>query len=317
MRVSSRVLANWYPRLAVGLEAGLSLQRGILTNAGPSENQRATFAQRLAAGDDIPTALDRGGQWLPEVDRQLIGAGAAAGRLPEVMRRLAARHQEISKARAATLLATLYPLAIAHLGALAFPIAKLVNGAGSAAYLAAVFKVLAPFWIVVLLATAAVRLRLRPALVLLDVLPFVGGYRRNRALADLAYVLEAQLTAGIRLDVAWLRAAQATEDRRLDAVAIAVATSIQQGHAVGPVLAGRRELPHLFADFYVAGETTGTLDENLRHIQRYFGDVAATRLKTAMLVYPALLFVVVAAWVIVQVVLFYTGLFNQYDEILQ
>lgn len=317
MRASSRTLSQWYPRLATGLEAGLGLERCLTTIPGPPAAGLEALAARLQSGDSLDAALDRAGQWLPDVDRQLLRAGAHSGRLPDAVRRLAARHEAVVRARLGLLLAAAYPLAVLHLGAFGLPVQLLVDGGGPGAYLAAVARVLVPLWAIVGAGVLAVRIRFRPALAALDLVPLVGGFRRARALADLAYVLEAMVVAGARIDLAWLHAGLAAGDRRLEPVAVAAAEAVQRGEPVAPVLAGRREIPAIFAEFYRSGEMTGRLDESLQVLQRQFSDTASTRLKLAAMVYPALLFAAVAVWVGVRVVLFYAGHFRQIEEMMK
>lgn len=295
----------------------MGLERSLTAMPGPPAAGLAALAASLQAGDSLAQSLDRAGQWLPAVDRQLILAGADSGRLPDALRRLAARHEAVVRAQVGMVLAAAYPVAVLHLGALAFPIQLLFTGGGVATYLAAVAQVLLPLWAIVVVFALAVRARWRVALALLDALPLVGGFRRARALADLAFVLEALVVAGVRIDRAWQQAGSAVDDTRLGAVASAAAGAVARGEPVAPVLAGRSEIPPLFAEYYRSGETTGRLDEALQAIQRQFSDTASTRLKLAALAYPAVLFAGVAVWVAVRVVQFYAGYFRQIDEMMK
>jgi len=317
VRASSRTLSQWYPRLAAALEAGLGFEQSLVNLPGPPAAGVQALAGRLQAGASLADALDTDGQWLPEVDRQLMLAGARSGRLPDALRRLAARHEATVRARIGLMLAAAYPLGVLHFGALALPLVQLVSAGGFPAYVAAVAQVLGPMWLLIGAFVLAARARLQPALALLDALPFVGGFRRARALADLAFVLEALVVAGERIDAAWHHAARATGDPRLAAVAGAAVEAVHRGEPVAPVLAVRREIPALFAEFYRTGEATGRLDEALRTLQHQFSDTAATCLKLAALVYPSLLFAGVAVWVGVRVVLFYAGYFQRIEEMMK
>ncbi|MGH8018545.1 MAG: type II secretion system F family protein, partial [Opitutaceae bacterium] len=236
--------------------------------------------------------------------------------LPEMLRRLAAKHEEGVRASRRALMATLYPLAVAHFAVLAFPIKVAIVDGDLMAYGWAVLKILIPFWLLGLVFFFAVRQRLRPAVAVLDFLPLVGGYRRARAIADLAFVLETQVVAGISLDVAWLRAALAAGDRRLETLAIQVAETVQQGQPVSVAIAGRAELPSPFAAFWGNGEQTGSLDNSLKHLHRHFSEIAARKLMLASLVYPKVLFALIAVWVAIQIVSFYAGYFRQFEELM-
>ena len=317
MRVSSRTLSHWYPRLATALDAGLGLQSCLATMPGPPAPARAALATRLQAGEGLAEALEREARWLPSVDRQVIVCGAQAGRLPEALRRLAQRHEARVRAGTGIALAVLYPVALIHLGALAFPIQKLVDGSGLAAYGEALAWVLVPLWACGAAVAIAYRAGFRPLFELLNVMAVLGGFRRARALADLAFVLEALVVAGVRIDIAWLQAGIATGDRRLEPVAMSAAESVQRGEPVSPILAARREIPSLFAEYYRTGETSGRLDDSLRAIQNHFSDTAATKLKIVGMVYPALIFMAVAVWVAAKIVLFYAGHFQRYEELMR
>lgn len=301
----------------MALEAGLGFRRCLEELPGPPPAGVAALIERLQAGDGLDGALERAGGWLPVVDQRLIAAGAQAGRLPDALRRLAARHEAVVRSQIGVLLAAAYPLAVLHFGAVALPLPLLVSGGGFPAYFASVAQVLGPLWLVVGLILLAVRARVRAVLAVLDALPLVGGFRRARARADLAFVLEALVVAGVRIDDAWLQAGAATGDRVLERVADAAAEAVRRGEPVAPALAGRSELPALFVEFYRSGEMTGRLDEALRTLQRQFSDTAATRLKLAAMAYPAVLFAGVAVWVAVRIVLFYLGYFQQIDDMMK
>jgi type II secretory pathway component PulF len=313
-RLTLRGLSRWYSQLATSLEAGLSLERSIGSMSGAPAELRGKLQARLAAGDTIPEALERGGAWLPLVDRQLLAAAAHAGRLPEVLRRMAAMHEDAADAASRTFLAALYPILLLHVAILALPVTELVSGGGLAAYARKVALFLGPVWACGGLFFYAVRRRWRVASAVLDLLPWVGGYRRARALANLAMILEAQLVAGVRLDLAWLQAANASGDPRLHVPAISIAEGIQRGEPVGPKLGAAREFPLPFGEFYANGEQTGRLDESLAAIQREFRRRAAARLQTASMAYPGILFALVGAAIVYRILSFWLRYFGELGQ---
>lgn len=316
MNLSSRTLSRWYAQLANNLEAGMGFGRSVATLPGPPPAKRSVLSQRLAAGDSISDALERAGKWIPAIDRKVLSAGAASGRLPEVCRKLSARHSDSFQAIGRVMLAIIYPVFVAHIAAFAFPVGLLFDGSGVVAYAEAVLKILVPGWLILFVFWAGVRWRFRPIMFLLDLLPLVGGFRRRRALANLAFVLEIQIVAGIRLDIAWLHGAMAAGDWRLEPLAVEVADAVQRGETVSSILIGKKVLPPPFVDFYVNGEQTGQLDESLSHIYKTFQDSSLARLKIAAIVYPNLLFGLVAVWVVIKVISFYLGYFKQIEDMM-
>ncbi|WP_442888980.1 type II secretion system F family protein [Congregicoccus parvus] len=316
MQASSSSLARWYTQLASFLEAGIGLDRAVESAGGPTAARRAELAASLRAGEGVDAAFAKAEKWLPDMDRQLMIAGAASGRLPEVLRKLAVRHEERVAASRRALLAALYPVGVAHFAVLALPVKRVIVDGDVAGYAAAVLTVLVPAWVIGIGFFALARARVAPAVGLLRLLPFVGGYMRARAVADLALALEIQIVAGIRLDIAWLQAALAAGDRRLERVAIRAAESVQAGQPVSLALAGGRELPSPFVEFWTNGEQTGRLDHVLAHLHRHFADAATRKLTAASLLYPMALFAAVAVWVAIQVIRFYAGYFEQFEQMM-
>jgi len=314
MQVASRILSRWYAQLAPALEAGLPLIEVLATTSGPPMVYRQRLRDELAAGAPIPEALEKGAAWLPEVDRELIAAGAAVGRLPDLMRRLGKRHEDATRASGRAMIAAVYPLFVAHFAVFVLSINLLIVGPGAGAYFDAVLQILLPGWMAVALIWCAVRMKFLPVIKMLDALPLVSGFRKYRALADLAFVLEAHVSAGSRLDTAWLQAARAAGSKPLQRVAQEVAETVKRGALVSTALQGRRELPAPFVEYYANGERTGQLDGNLNLLQRQFRDVSLRRLGTAAFVYPKLLFGFVAVWIAIKVITFYADYFKQFDE---
>jgi len=317
LRASSRTLSHWYARLAAALESGFGLVAHLEDASGPAAQGRAALAASLRGGASLEEALEREGLWLPQVDRCLMIAGSRAGRLPEVCRRLAERHGTRVRTQRALAFTAAYPLAVLHFGAVALPLVNLVNGNGWGVYLSAVSIVLGPVWMLGGLIAWGMAARSRAVKSLLDAVPFVGGYRKAQALADLAFVLEAHLSAGTRVDAAWALAGAASGDQRLRRVARVVGSAIERGEPVAPTLALGSEVPMLFAEYYRNGELTGRLDEALRNAQRHFSESASARLRLAGMVYPALLFLGVAIWVAARVVVFYSDYFGQIERMSQ
>lgn len=314
MAVASRILARWYSQLAPALEAGLPLLEVVATTSGPPRVCRERLRDELAAGSPIPEALDKAARWLPAVDRELIAAGAAVGRLPDMIQRLGQRHQEAVRGSARAAIAAVYPLFVAHFAVLVLPINLLVIGPGWGAYLDAVMRILLPGWMAVILIWFAVSMNFPPAIKVLDLLPFVSGFRRYRALADFTFVLEAHVSVGSRMDTAWQQAARSSGNQALRRLAREVADTVMSGALVSTALHGRRELPAPFAEYYSNGEKTGQLDKNLKLLEHEFRDVSQRRLGTAAFVYPKLLFGFVAVWIAIKVISFYAGYLEQFDE---
>lgn len=274
---------------------------------GPQPAARAAMAERLRGGAPLAGELAAaGGVWLPAVDAQLLAAGAEGGRLPATCRRLAAYHETVARLTGRAVLATLYPLAVVHLGAVVLPLRYLVMES-AAAYAGRVLLVLVPLWLV--LAAVFIVLGRHPDLRrrVFACLPWVAGYQRARDLGVLAMALEGFASNGVSPVVAWERAGRATGAPALEALGLRLAAEAEAGRQPGVALLQERALPVEFAQAYRAGEQSGRLDESLGWLARRYEEEAARKLGHVALWYPQFALVGVAVWVAVNVVSIYAG----------
>ena len=73
---------------------------------------------------------------------------------------------------------------------------------------------------------------------------------------------------------------------------------------------GKSGFPPELIQHYAIGEKTGELDVNMSRVAEMYSSVAKKKLFIATLVYPQLLFLMVAAFVALKVVGFYKGYFD-------
>ncbi len=262
---------------------------------------------RLQGGASLAGELAAaGGVWLPPVDSQLLVAGAEAGRLPATCRRLAAYHETVARLTGRALLATLYPLAVVHLGAFALPLRQLVL-VSVWAYFGRVLAVLVPLWLALAVAVfvlgrcSGVRRRVFACL------PWVAGYQRARDLGVLAMTLEGFASNGVSPVVAWERAGRAAGAPALEALGLRMAAEAEAGRQPGVALLRERALPVEFAQAYRTGEQSGRLDESLGWLARRYEEEAARKLGLVALWYPQFALVGVAVWAAVNVISIYAG----------
>ncbi len=305
--ISSRRLAAWYFQLAQTLEAGVPVMEALMAPGGPQPAARAAMAERLRGGAPLADELaGAGGAWLPAVDAQLLAAGAEGGRLPATCRRLAAYRETVARLMGRAVLATLYPLAVVHLGAVVLPLRYLVMES-AAAYSGRVVLVLVPLWLV--LAAVFIVLGRHPDLRrrVFACLPWVAGYQRARDLGVLAMALEGFASNGVSPVVAWERAGRATGAPALEALGLRLAAEAEAGRQPGVALLQERALPVEFAQAYRTGEQSGRLDESLGWLARRYEEEAARKLGFVALWYPQFALVGVAVWVAWNVISIYAG----------
>lgn len=317
MNPGFRTLGRWYHQLGQQAEAGLPLAASLRMAGGPPQSDRDALAGRLERGESVESALQSGPAWLRPLDRVLLSSAAQAGRLPEACEELAKRYELLARHALALFLATLYPVMVIHLAAVAVPALSAIDlcGGGLAAfdwpgYFRGMAWILAPVWIGGgLIAWLAAR-RNRIVLALLRAIPGVGGYLRARAFSETAFIVGSCYRSGVPIADAWKSVGLAVDHPAVRPAAERVARGAAGGHSPGALLVAEKGFPAEFASFYNAGEETGRLAENLEVLRKRFDDAARTRLALVSILYPMILFLVVAGSLGFAILRFYAGYFD-------
>ena len=313
MHLSHRRLSVWYHQLAQQLEAGVPLAEALraVPVAGVPASGSEAMAQQIEAGGSVDDAL-RLAPWLPAADRLFLAAAAGVGRMPRTLYNLADRHEQLRAVQGRMLLAGLYPAVVVHLGLLLWPVLRMVDWEkgfvwDGFAYARSLAWTLLPLWLLVAVGWALAR-RQSPVLHgLAHGLPGLRGYVRAQALADLAFALGNFLDAGLPIAQAWATAGAIIPSRELQTAATALAQAAARGEAPGAHLGAWACFPAEFVALYRTGEKTGRLEQNLLRLAAEQQERARRALNLAAMLYPALLFLIVAGAVAYAVLSFYAG----------
>jgi type II secretory pathway component PulF len=314
MPLGHRKLSAWYQQLAQPLEAGLPLAAALRVSngTGAPESALERMAGRIEAGGSVADALRSAGPWLPYADMLALTAAAEAGRMPRTLRTLSQRHAQIGAARLRMVLACVYPLGVLHVALLLYPVVRMIDWDegfqwSAAAYVRGIGVSILPLWGLAVFVSVLAR---RGSLVLTRLtrlLPLLGRYMREQALADFSFSLGNFLEAGVPIAQAWAAAGLITRSRKLKAAAHAMGATIAAGQAPGAQLGGWTCFPNDFVALYKTGESTGQLDVNLLILAAQKQDAANRALSLATVVYPMLMFLAVAAAVGYFVISIYAG----------
>jgi len=148
-----------------------------------------------------------------------------------------------------------------------------------------------------------------------DALPALGGYRRKQALADFAFVLANLLESGVPIGQAWAAAGLITRAPKLKVAAEAMTAVVAARAAPGEHLHAWPCFPADFIGLYRSGEATGQLEANLHRLATQYQDSALRALTVVTLLYPALLFMLVAVTVAYHAIMIYSGYLNMLGKI--
>lgn len=303
------------------LPAAIEDQRRQAASA-PFRSPLATLSRQLHSGSTLGDALPHTGRWLSDFDAALLRAGEQSGRLPGVLE-LLARHYRARADLARTLLVLLaYPLLLAHVAALIFPVERLqhlVLRGDWAGYVGHKLLLLVPFYTVVLLGIAAFqdsRGESWRALLerVLHYVPGLGPARRSLALARLAAALEALIGAGVSIIEAWDLAAAASGSPALRRIVQESKAKLYEGMTPADMVREHPAFPPTFASQYQVGEISGQLEASLIRLRDDCQEDGFRRLKVVFMVGAGLavgLVLLLVAWQIIHFwVRYYQNIFE-------
>jgi general secretion pathway protein F len=326
--LSAGALALVTRQLSTLLGAGLTIEQTLNALIEQAETQRerqllAAVRGDVLGGQSLARSLGRHPSTFPELYRTLVDAGERAGRLPDVLLRLADYTEESAALRGKVLLAFVYPalvtvIAIAVVsGLLVFVVPQVVrvfeNTHQALPFLTRALialsgflrgwglYVLAAFVAVVLLARMAfrdpaVRMRLHRFLLRM---PLIGTLHRSLNTARLASTLAILVTSRVPLRTA-LRAGEGTVSNLPMRAALADAGQrVEQGSTLARALGVSQLFPPLMVHMIASGEASGKLAEMLERTASQQSRELERRIGVLMTLLEPLLILAMGAAVLV------------------
>ncbi|HTA94969.1 MAG TPA: type II secretion system F family protein [Verrucomicrobiae bacterium] len=319
--------AELYHQLAQLTSAGIGVVQSLeqIKRNPPARSFREPLQRildELAKGRLVAESL-RQISWLPEFDIALIEAGERSGRLDSCFRLLADYYNDRARIAKQVISQLAYPVGLIHFAAFVFLIilpfaasqfnASLFFLCGKAALILAPLYVVTFFLIYATQSKHGEKWRTRIESFARPI-PILGTARRFLALARLAAALEALISAGVNIVEAWDLAATACGSPALRRAVESWKPQIVAGRTPAEVLRERREFPEMFANLYATGEVSGKLDETLKRLYAYYQEEGTRKLHAFAQWMPRLVYCVVAIVIAYKVITFYTGYFQQIND---
>jgi type II secretory pathway component PulF len=315
--------ARIYHDFGTLLKSGFHMDRAVelLLGQNPSTGRRhwlMALRQGLSEKLSMSQALaSHGGGTVTELELGLIEAGERGGRLEDSCSHLAEyfelRKKSLSKAAGALV----YPLILAHLGALVPDLSKAMEGHGvGAAFAAAPWRILGLWAIlgsVAVLALGWLKLAATSEAAdrILGSLPMIGGARRHWALARFAQVMRTCLLAALNISESLRLAGGASQSAVLKAAAQRAADSVVQGTTLSVALTLAGGFPGTFVNGVEMAENAGTLDVEIARWMKAEMEMAATAQDRLAEWLPRVVYVIVVLWIAARIVFAFSGYFEQ------
>lgn len=310
--ISHKRLASWYQQIAQHLEAGVPLPEALKLSEGPSGRDRFILADKLINGASISEAMESAPNWIPRADRIFISASEQTGRLYQTFGSLSDRHRRIGSTQAKAALGLVYPLAVLHIAALILPLVRMVDYEKGfewsfSQHLLHTSCMLVPVWLIIACITILAKSDSPHLHRILRSLPLLRRYSIKQSLANFTYALGTLLEAGVHIQTAWKHAARLSQDVKIQKACATIHQVIEQGADPGQHLAQFKVFPANLRMYYSAGSRSGKLDANLIQAANEYQAEANQTITYAAIVYPVLLFAIVAAYIIYNIFKVYGG----------
>jgi type IV pilus assembly protein PilC len=319
--------ADFYFQLGSLLAAGVpiiqALEQARSSTGRPYYGPVSTILSKLQQGATFGEAADATGKWLPAFDRALFDAGEKSGRLDATFRSLGNYYAQRAAILRQIVSGLAYPIFILHMAVLIFPIGymtRLFLANGGRDFVIQKLIILLPCYALVfagIMAFQGSRGEYWRALLerLTSGVPLLGSARKDLAIARLSGALEALLSAGVPIIQAWETAAHASGSTRIEKTVARAIPKMEAGVTPSETLRQSTLFPEVFRNLYTTGEASGQLDTTLARLHNHYDEQATLKFQNIANWTPKLIFLVVAIGIGYQVVSFYSGYFNQINQL--
>jgi type II secretory pathway component PulF len=317
--------AELYHQLAQLTSAGIGILTTLeqLQRSPPAQSFRAPLravSARLAQGATLAESL-RAAAWLPEFDLSLIDAGERSGRLDACYRLLAEYYNDRARVARQVIGDLAYPVFLLHFAVFILPFADFFSSGNMTVYLAKTFGVLVPLYALTAALIYAgqskhgevwrglVETVLRP-------IPLLGTARHYLTLARLAAALESLIAAGVTIIEAWELAAAASGSPGIRREVKTWKPDLLAGETPSDKVSHCSWFPELFANLYHTGEVSGSLDESLRSLRKYYQEEGTRKLHAVSQWVPRFIYLAIMLVIAYKIINFWLGYFEQINQVI-
>lgn len=319
--------AQFYRQIATLAQAGIGVMAALehLERNPPSRfhrQQASRLLQSLERQLSLAEAFRSTSPAPPMFDTALIEASEQSGRIDQCFALLADFYETRARMAKQIISDLLYPAFLLHFAVFIFPFAAFFLSGDLGAYLKQTLSVLLPLYLAGFLVVYACQGRHGEAWRSLiekigRSIPVLGSARKNLALARLAAALEALVNAGVPIFRALDLAASASGSPALRREMHGWRPRLELGQTPAEIIQTSAEFPTLFAGLYASGETSGRLDQELRHLHQLYLEEGTRQMKNLCSWAPKIVYFVIMLVIAYKIVSFWLGYFGQLESFME
>lgn len=318
--------SNLYNQLNQLTSAGVGIIQSLehLAARPPGRAYRRPLADAVAMlhdGSTVSNALRAQSGFLPEFDLALIHAGELSGSLDSSFRLLADYYRQRAHIANTLIAGMAYPALLLHAAVFILPFPNWFLTGDTAAYVRQTFGILVPLYVLFfigLFAMQAGHSESWRSLIerLVSMVPIVGSGRKDLVLSRLSAALGALLNSGVTVIEAWELAATSSASPAVKRLVRSWIPKLRTGSTPAELVVSSRAFPDLFTSQYAAGEMSGTLDDSLARMQKYYLAEGERKLEAVAQWTPRIIYLMIAGLIAYKILSFWTGYFQQVGEVI-
>ena len=321
-RVGLRDLALLYRQFSAMLNAGVPIYQCLTSLTQQTSNGRlrtylSRISARVLAGAMLTEAFAEFPWVFTDFHRAMIAAGEKSGRLDVMMSRLASALEQEYALRAVIKRELTYPGLTLLASFLVPPVVYLVVKHDVRMYFRLAILPLLDVGVVALAVFILTRLASQFKVFydgIIAHMPPIGGVVRMIALARFSRVIASLYAAGVSIPEALRSAAAATGNAYMERRMISAVPALQGGHGIAEALVATRIFPPMVVSMLGTGEQTGSLDMTMDKVAEYYEQESAVKLHQVCVTLGAIATVIVGIRVLMILIQFYTGYFDQMNN---
>lgn len=314
---SLRDMAVLYRQLAALLNAGVSIPQSLQTliaqgASGQLRKSLMLMSATVQSGGQLSEAMAKFPWIFHESHLAMIKAGEIHGGVDIMCRRLADRLEQEYSLRQSVKREIVMPI-LTLFAFFLFPPLFLIFMGNVHGYVQAAVVPLAQFWAFVAAVYCLSRWMSQVRIVtdtIYSFIPMIGGVVKMLAFARFSRTIATLYASGIIVTTGIKYAADACGNAYIGGKIMRALDYLEQGYGITDALAATRVFPPMVISMLSTSETTGSLDVLMDKVADFYDSEAALRLHQVCVSIGAIATVLMGIKVLLLLISFYTGYFN-------